>query len=452
MKIIYLVHEYWPKFQAGTENYTHYIAEAMAKAGNEVYIVATEPLSENDYRIERYNEGNVKVIKIHKNVSIIGGLEDTYLDRKFEEIFQKIIDDIQPDIVHIQHLLYTSLGVIRQIKSRNIPIVYTLHDAWLECPLVTKLNSSGVLCEGWDAVKCSECLNCSKLYIKNKVASSLVRRAYGKIAGHKKIIKNIELLKRALLSFKKISNRNKEVVLRRYEYMSDVVRDVDLFISPSQFLYDSYLKWGIPKEKITNSRNGMNIFSQDIKIIDKRTDDNVTFAFTSFIRREKGVDVLLRAFKILDKEVPSARLIVYGRYDKNSTYGSEFIKQAEKMRNVDYCGEFDNNDINKILCDVDYLVLPSIWFENAPLVIEEAYLNNIPCIVSNIGGMAERVRNGIDGLHFQVGDSEDLASKIAFVVKNRSLRNYFIDNIPHVKTIDENAKELSNIYARLLNK
>jgi len=90
--------------------------------------------------------------------------------------------------------------------------------------------------------------------------------------------------------------------------------------------------------------------------------------------------------------------------------------------------------------------LPSIWPENAPLVIDEAYLNNVPCIVSNIGGMAERVDDGVNGLHFEVGSAKDLADKMEYVAKNINIREKFVKNIPKVKTIEENAIELEKIY------
>jgi glycosyltransferase involved in cell wall biosynthesis len=65
------------------------------------------------------------------------------------------------------------------------------------------------------------------------------------------------------------------------------------------------------------------------------------------------------------------------------------------------------------------VVVPSIWWENSPVVIQEALAANVPLIASDIGGMAEKVRADIDGLHFLVGDYVDLAEKMSRIATRR---------------------------------
>ncbi len=449
MKILYVVHQYLPNFHAGAENYTHSLAHAMADLGHDVFVVATEPLSENDYHIEEYKEGNVNVIKIHKNVSVIVDLENTYIDSKYEEAFNGIFEKINPELVHVQHLLYTSVGIIDFIKKRNIPIIYTLHDSWLECLRIAKLDYKNEICKGWSPEKCAACYNNSKLYIGGKKTSGIIRSCLKVFSKSKVSLRFLEFTKKTVLKLKPKSVNNTTLIQKRYDCLHNIVENVNLFISPSQFLLDSCLKWGIPENKIILSRNGMEIFEQR-EAVRKNINPSMLFAFTSFIRKEKGVEVLLEAFNILEKENIDAKLIMYGRYDKRSSYGADFIERVKRMKNVEYRGEFDNEKINDILSVIDYLVLPALWLENAPLVIEEAYLNKIPCIVSNIGGMAERVDDGVNGLHFKVGDPCDLAEKIEYLLKNPQLREKFVENIPHVKTIKENAIELEEIYSKIV--
>jgi glycosyltransferase involved in cell wall biosynthesis len=62
---------------------------------------------------------------------------------------------------------------------------------------------------------------------------------------------------------------------------------------------------------------------------------------------------------------------------------------------------------------VDAVIVPSIWWENSPLVIQEALSSLRPIICSDIGGMAEKVRDGIDGFHFRAGDPRSLAELLA---------------------------------------
>lgn len=452
MKILYVIHQYWPRYQSGSENYTHYIAKAMADKGHEVFVLAVEPNSDKDYFIERYKEEGVNIIKIHKSLKVCSSFDWNYKDLEYEKFFKEILDEINPEIVHIQHLMYASLGITKIIKERKIPIIYTLHDLWLECLRITKLDHSNKVCEGWGEKKCLDCYNSNHLNIKNKyllkVVNSLSTILQGTVV-HKFAL---FLIGKRKIFLRNASGDKKNPARDRFEKMVKMAEKVDLFISPSDFLRKEFVKWGIEEEKIIYSRNGMNILKNEIGIKSKfikKEDGILDFVFTSQVREHKGVDVLLEAFEILEKKKNNkVRLFIFGGYDKGSVYGRKFKKKVFSLRNVKYMGSFKNSDINYILKDADYLILPSIWPENAPLVIDEAYLNNVPCIVSNIGGMAERVEDGDNGLHFKVGDAENLADKIEYVFDNPESREKFISNIPHVKTIDENVYELIEIYKK----
>ncbi|MDX9856137.1 MAG: glycosyltransferase, partial [Candidatus Moranbacteria bacterium] len=440
-------------YQAGTENYTHYIAEAMADLGHEVFIVATEPESDNNYHIEKYEEGRVKVFKIHKNIAVGRGINSDHTDEKYLEAFVGIIDEINPDIAHIQHLLYSSHRILDVMKERKIPIIYTLHDSWLECPKITKLMPDNSMCSGWSEEKCRDCISSSKIYISNDKMASLLSKIYGKFSMHRIFVNMVSIIKKILTWFGTGKKSAESDIKARYENMKKIIDSVNLFISPSQYLRSAFASWGIPEDKIIYSRNGMNVFEEDdIKESEEKSDGGeLVFAFTSFIREAKGVHILLDAFEILEKgRIKGGKLLVYGRYEKNSKYAIDFLRKIRKLKTAQYMGEFNNKEINSILKKVDYLVLPSIWSENAPLVIEEAYLNKVPCIVSDIGGMAERVEDGKNGLHFKAGNAKDLAEKISYLLNKKEIRNIFIKNIPHVKTIKENAVELEDLYKKYL--
>ncbi|MDX9913043.1 MAG: glycosyltransferase [Candidatus Moranbacteria bacterium] len=455
MKILFVIHQYWPKYQSGSENYTHYIAKAMADNGHDVFVLAVEPGSNKDYFIERNNDDAMHIIKIHKSLKAFSNFDWNYRDLEYEKIFKEILNEINPEIVHIQHLMYASLGITKIIKEREIPIIYTLHDLWLECLKITKLDHENKVCNNWNKEKCLDCYNTNHLAIKNKYLSKIANFLNNNLKGtiiHKFILSVVRKNK----YFFKTGNNGINPVEERFEKMIEMTKDVDLFISPSKFLREEFIKWGIAEDKILYSRNGMNILNQDIlnkdKFIEKKEDGLFNFVFTSQVREHKGIDVLLDAFKILEKNnFNKAKLFIFGGYDKGSIYGRKFKKRIFSLRNVKYRGSFKNSDINSILKDADYLILPSIWPENAPLVIDEAYLNNVPCIVSNIGGMAERVDNDVNGLHFKVGDANDLVEKIKYVIDNPQLREEFISKIPHVKTIDENVLELIEIYKKYIN-
>jgi len=125
---------------------------------------------------------------------------------------------------------------------------------------------------------------------------------------------------------------------------------------------------------------------------------------------------------------------------------------AYGKNNIKFMGGYYVEEAHKIFSQLDVLVIPSIWYENSPLTIHEAFMAGVPVITSNIGGMAELVKHNNNGLLFKVGDSEDLYQTIMKVIENPELISQLSANVPSVKSIEENAEELEEIYKNLVGK
>ena len=80
-------------------------------------------------------------------------------------------------------------------------------------------------------------------------------------------------------------------------------------------------------------------------------------------------------------------------------------------------GSYKSPDLPTLMREVDWTIVPSTWWENAPVVIQEAFHHGRPIIASDIGGMAEKVRDDIDGLHFHVGNPESLAEAMTRAIR-----------------------------------
>ena len=98
------------------------------------------------------------------------------------------------------------------------------------------------------------------------------------------------------------------------------------------------------------------------------------------------------------------------------------------------------------------MVVPSLWYENAPLVIREAFAANIPVIATNLGGMAEVVAHEVNGLLFERGNADDLAIQLRRIVEEPGLLGQLYQRVPPVKTIEEESAELAAIYHALIKK
>ena len=99
---------------------------------------------------------------------------------------------------------------------------------------------------------------------------------------------------------------------------------------------------------------------------------------------------------------------------------------------------------------IDVFVVPSVWYENTPLVIYSAQAAGCPILASNLAGMAEVVRDGVDGMLFQPGDSAALASLIMKLCTDRDLVRQLADNAPRPKSIAQYTDTIEDTYREIL--
>jgi glycosyltransferase involved in cell wall biosynthesis len=142
------------------------------------------------------------------------------------------------------------------------------------------------------------------------------------------------------------------------------------------------------------------------------------------ISKLKGIGVLLGCAAILNKR-PRAKIKfeIYGEYrNQPKEFGDEFQRQlAAAGSNVAYHGAYRQDQVDRLMRGVDAVLAPSIWWENSPVVIQEALRNQRPVICSDIGGMAEKVQDGVDGLHFSIGSEIDLGNLLLRLHDDRSI-------------------------------
>jgi len=159
----------------------------------------------------------------------------------------------------------------------------------------------------------------------------------------------------------------------------------------------------------------------------------------------KGISLLIDAFNEVHHS--KAELNIYGRLPSSSMY---LKKHCENLP-IYFRGGYNYKDIAKILSNIDVLVVPSIWYENSPLVIHEAFLAKIPVITSNLGGMAELVTHEKNGLLFEPGNVEDLIEKMNVFINNPKLIEKYSKET-YVRSIQEDVEEIEKLYVKLLRK
>jgi glycosyltransferase involved in cell wall biosynthesis len=175
----------------------------------------------------------------------------------------------------------------------------------------------------------------------------------------------------------------------------------------------------------------------------------VRFGYIGALHPHKGVSLLLEAFEGLGVE---AELHIHG-----SAFGSpiseSYRRRIEGRRGgrIVFHGAYDNRQIGTLLASLDVVVVPSLWYENSPLTIQEAFIGGVPVVTADQGGMAELVRDGIDGLHFRLGDAADLRDKLRRLAADPGWIDQLRRNIPAVPDIDRQAADVRARYEALVS-
>lgn len=234
---------------------------------------------------------------------------------------------------------------------------------------------------------------------------------------------------------------------------------VDRFITPSRFLKDRYVAWGLDAGRILVMDNGRPPWPTR-----RRSPRGPGRAFVAGFFGQvtpfKGLDVFLdaaaeylrlRARKTAD--APELRFAIYGVMRTLPDDLQQHIdRQRKRCANVaQFHGGYAPQQLPDILAAVDCVVVPSRWWENSPLVIQESFMAGVPVVCSNVGGLAEKVTDRVNGLHFLVGDPRDLLDKLVELAASPELYGRLVEGIPAVLSDAEMARALHVLYDELLS-
>jgi glycosyltransferase involved in cell wall biosynthesis len=333
-------------------------------------------------------------------------------NRNTEEVerdFMRVLNDLKPDVVHFHHFIGLGLETIYAVR-RCLPecvIVITFHEFLSICHHHGQMVKTGgtKLCHRSSPGDCNAC-------------------------------------------FPEISPAR---FLRRENFVRGLLQVADYFVSPSQFLADRYIDWGLDAAKMIVIENGLDIAeptpARDLQVGGRRS----RFAYFGQITQFKGVDVLLDAVTRIPESIwgDDAQLMIFGgnleRQPKPFQEKIEALVEKAGSR-VRFYGAYQNSEMPRLMRNIDWTIIPSIWWENSPIVIQESFYHGRPMISSNIGGMAEKITDGVDGMHFRVGSSEDLVDRMTEALTDPALWERLRAGIKSPINYEECARQHLDLY------
>jgi glycosyltransferase involved in cell wall biosynthesis len=414
------IHKYF-SYQNGGGSVTAFFQtkKLLEKKGNQVIIFSMQDKSNVESIYSKYfikhfdiNKANNFFQKISWAFKSIFNFE---AQRKLEELIKKE----KPEVAHIHNIYhYLTPSILHTLKKHKIPMVFKLSDYKAICPNY-KLFNQGKICEKCRGGKYYNCF--LNRCLKNSWSISFVAmlEAY---------------LHRWLKSYSKI----------------------DFFLAPSEFMKKKCVEFGIPARKIKILRNVVNV--EEFSLADEDYSEDNYVLFYGRISEEKGIEDLIRAIKILKEsgELEKNRLKIVGKGPLEN-HLKKVVAELNLKKEVLFEGFKSGLELKKIIKKAKLIVLPSVWYDNSPLVISEAQLLKKPVVISDKGGSKEMIIDKKTGLVFEGGRIDDLAEKLKEILKmSISERNKMgelgRENIIKINNDENYYQNLMKIYKEVINK
>lgn len=345
--------------------------------------------------------------------------------------------EFRPDVVHFMHLQGLSAAAIPAVKGLGLPAVYTATDFWSVCPVVDLRRHDGEMCTGPDPAHCPRCLISRQPPSR---ANDVALRTPGALWQGLGAFATRLPASRLPAPLRQVGE-----LAERPEYIRERVNSLDAILAPTDLMRQMLVANGIREELVRVS--GYGIDASHIKRGDGGVSSLVRFAFTGTLAPHKAPDLPIRAVRSLpDVELA---LDVYGP-DREEWYKKELEHLADGDPRIAFRGPFPQEELGEVLSRTDVLVVPSRWYENAPVVILEAFAAGVPVVATDLGGMSEVVEHEGNGLLFSLDDADALARALGWLAREPETVERLKGGIEPPRTVEDAAEEAEGLYHELL--
>lgn len=448
MKIFYLVHQFYPERTTGTEKFVLQLAQHCQVAGHEVKVVTYDatylPTTKSratafsgtarkhsfKHKVKSgFQSVGIDLLQlcnrlatwlpnqivtrnyVYQGIPVLAFAHQQRLvhpsspmpNRYVSAFAHALLRHERPDILHIGHML-RGAEFVQAAAELHIPYLFTLTDFLVLCPNCKLLNERQQLCAGPRGGK--ECQQACP-------------------------------------------SQNPRVIVQRLADKQNLLRQAAGVVTPARFLADkvraefgelplNVIPYGVDTTQLKPNQRQ---YSRQAPLV---------FLFAGTLYEPKGIHLLLKAFQGL--AAPHIRLEIYGA----GPLEVSVRQQAADDTRIQFGGLYTIEQLSEILQRVDVVIVPSIWHENLPLIMQEAQACGVPTLVSDVGGMTECVTDGVNGFTFRMGDVNDLQTKMQMIIDQPEILNGIKENMRNpqpgqyrVTSLEEEATLYLEEYAKL---
>lgn len=415
MRILYLIHGHERFSKGGAEAAAFSLFHSMSRLEDcECWILSAFPIGNHAIQLGSLQSAD------KRGREYILGAQCEYFYLKSIDIaaikpaIARLISEVKPDIIHLHHYINFGIDVIPllQTLAPGAKIVVTLHEYLALClhngQMVTTQNLS--LCQEPSPLACSHCF----------------------------------------------PGTSQNDIFLRLSYTALTLGSVDKLLSPSHFLIDRYRACGIDHPNFQCIENGLplDIYAATHEETALASTGPLNrFAYFGQLNRYKGLLILLKAIAILKQNGIKDFLVTINGANLESQpqdFQEQFNLLAKQVGDlVLIAGPYNKEELKSRMLQSDWTIVPSIWWENSPVVIQESFYFKRPVIGSNIGGISEKIK-GRGGLEFEVANPLSLAQALETCLGNAALHARLQQEMQPAFSAEQCALAHRDIYQDLL--
>jgi glycosyltransferase involved in cell wall biosynthesis len=420
VRILLTVHQFFPDYFSGTEVLTYSVARELVRRGHDVVVFTGYPARTSMPDHERFDEYELEGIRVHRfhHAYVLSEGQDSVTEVEYNNLlaaayFARLLKGFRADVIHFFHFSRLGVALIDVAASAGIPAFYTPTDFWGVCPTSQLMLADGRSCDG-PSVQGGNCVKHVAALNRSPSVARWARRIPDWVADTGVVAARAGLVPPQLPRAEILAmSRRRPFIVERLNALQGIV-------APTEMMAGVLRRNGVETALIRKSAYGI-----DLKGFTPRTRDPVTgsrplaIGFIGTLAPHKGCHVLIDAFKRLPPG--RASLQIYGNPADFPEYFSTLKAAAGETPGICFRGTFPNAKVAEVVDGLDVLVVPSLWFENTPLVVYSALASRAPVIASDFPGMSEVVLNERNGLHFPADDSGQLAQRLNRLLDERPL-------------------------------
>jgi len=432
--VLFVTASYLPESVGGVELHVAGLARALQSQGHRATVFArTGRAGLPHLQTVTESVAGVEVVRLANTFEDATRFERMISHPGIDEAFERTLVRLRPDVVHVHHLTCLSTTLVERCRRHGVPVMMTLHDFWMGCPRGQRVTAGLDLCP---TIRLSKCLPC----LRELWPHLLGRGRAPDLPAEERDASDLALLEQYHAS------------------ILSTLGSLDRLCTPSRFMRDMYLDYGVPADKLVVVENGLPLQGPGaLRRVARRPAERATgplrIGYIGSVLPSKGVHLLLEAVRRLG-DPAGMRLDIWGEvlpFHNDRSYGArlEALRRGWESA-ITLHGRYENADLPAILAGTDVLVVPSIWYEAFGLTIREAFLAGVPVVTANHGALAEAVEDGVTGLLFEAGDASSLADALRRLADDPGLRARLAAHPGPVRDEQDAARQLLGLYDQLV--